>query len=180
VIFSTTIDEKRASLIALARDAEQVPGDAAECGVFLGGCLCAIAEALPAKTVYGFDTFTGLPEEARSDGDRHPIGEFGQTTLEIVRTNTAAFKNIVLVPGVFPRSCAMLGEIAFAFVYLDFDFYLSTRDAITWFLPRMASGGVIVFDDYGCDYCPGVKRAINEAGLSVKQTVLTQVTYFVP
>jgi O-methyltransferase len=177
VIFSTTVDEKRDSLIKLARSVADVPGEAAECGVFLGGCLRAIAEALPDKMVFGFDTFTGLPEEARGYGDLHPAGEFSATSIEVVRDNVAGLTNIILVPGIFPSRCEHLEHYSFAFVYLDFDFYVSTRDAISWFLPRMTPGGIMVFDDYDCDYCPGVRRAIEEAGIEIEHTVQTQVVH---
>ena len=83
------------------------------------------------------------------------------------------------MPGIFPQTCGQLSDRSFAFVYLDFDFYLSTRDALAWFLPRMEIGGVIVFDDYEWKHCPGVKLAIDEFGLDVEQTVPHQAAHLV-
>src|SRR5208282_5220870 len=42
------------------------------------------------------------------------------------------------------------------------DLYLSTRDALAFIAPRLVSGGVIVFDDYGGYDSPGVTKAVNE------------------
>jgi O-methyltransferase len=178
-ILSTTGGGKLASLIKLASSVANIPGDAAECGVWRGGSLCAIAKVLPGKTVYGFDTFSGLPKEAWSNCEIHNVGDFRDSSLEIVRENTAKFPNIILVPGIFPQTCGQLSDRSFAFVYLDFDFYLSTRDALAWFLPRMEIGGVIVFDDYEWKHCPGVKLAIDEFGLDVEQTVPHQAAHLV-
>ena len=36
------------------------------------------------------------------------------------------------------------------------------RDGCAFFYPRMAPGGVMVFDDYGAPTCPGVQQAVDE------------------
>jgi hypothetical protein len=42
------------------------------------------------------------------------------------------------------------------------DYYQSTQAGIEIFWPRLVSGGVMVFDDFGWQACPGVERAANE------------------
>jgi hypothetical protein len=168
---STTTNGKRQSLVHLAREVSDVIGDGAECGVFQGGCLRAIAEVLPYKRVYGFDTFCGLPQEAWSAGELHNVGDFSNSSLDLVQEYVGDLANVWLRPGLFPESAAGLENSRFAFVYVDFDFYLSTLAAIEWFRVRMSAGGVMVFDDYNWPYCPGVKRAIEEYGLVVHEPI---------
>ena len=36
------------------------------------------------------------------------------------------------------------------------------RDSIEFFYPRLASKGIMVFDDYGCVQFPGAKKAVDE------------------
>lgn len=148
-----------------------VPGDFAECGVYEGGTLLNLARARPNRKIYGFDTFTGLPASKWANGEPHKPEEF-QTSFAKVRERCMAYPNIELVQGVFPESAAARKfKNKFAFVYLDFDFYQSTLEAIRWFRKRMPDGGVIVFDDYDWPFCPGVKRAILEEGLVVEEPV---------
>jgi hypothetical protein len=40
--------------------------------------------------------------------------------------------------------------------------------AIDWFLPRMAPGGIMVFDDSDWPMCPGVKHAIEDRKLAIE------------
>jgi hypothetical protein len=161
----------------IAKLAASLPAGAfAECGVYRGGILKMLATAHPGRTVYGFDTFAGLPAEMWGTDELHSVGDFDDTSLRFVRAATADSPNIRLVQGVFPDSAVYVKD-RFALVHLDFDFYESTRAALEWFLPRMVAGGVIVFDDYEWEYCPGVKRAIDEVGLAVDVSVKYQAVY---
>lgn len=172
--------DKQEYIAALAVKLADVPGAFAECGVYRGGILRMLAETHPERTVYGFDTFEGLPQEMWADGEPHSAGDFGDTSMESVLDEIDGCDNVSLVAGIFPESAAAINEETFALVHLDFDFYESTRAAIDWFLPRMSSGGAIVFDDYEWERCPGVKRAIDEARLTVERTVPYQAVYRVP
>jgi O-methyltransferase len=113
------------------------------------------------------------------DGEPHGVGDFRDTTLDAVRAVVSELANVELVQGVFPASAAGLKDLRFAFVHLDLDWYRSTRDALEWLLPRMSAGGAIVLDDYGWKHCPGVKQAIEEFELEVRQTVPFQVVHWV-
>lgn len=172
--------DKQEYIAALAAQMSDVPGAFAECGVYRGGILKMLSDICPDRAVFGFDTFAGLPKEMWVSGEPHSAGEFGDTSLAAVMREVEGCKNVALVKGVFPDSASGCKGEKFALVHLDFDFYESTRTAIEWFLPRMSSGGAIVFDDYEWDNCPGVKRAIDEAGLSVECSVGYQAVYRIP
>lgn len=161
---------KLAAIREVIGHVESVPGALAECGVYKGGILRLLGEHFPARTVYGFDTFSGLPAEMHQPGEPHAIGDFSDTTLDAVRASVSDLLNVRIVPGIFPASAAPMSSERFAFVHLDMDYYASTRAALVWFLTRMSSGGVIVLDDYDWKHCPGVSRAVNELGLVPVET----------
>lgn len=164
-------------ILRCADDLADVPGAFAECGVYQGGSLAALAEACPDRTVYGFDTFIGLPQEAWAAGEPHGVGDFGDTSLDAVTSAVGHLPNVDLRPGLFPASAAGLEAKRFALLHLDFDYYESTRAALEWFLPRMSPGGVIVFDDVDWPNCPGVRRAIEEFGLDIEMTAPCQAIH---
>lgn len=160
----------------LAELAAAPPGAAVEMGVYQGGSLAAMALVDPNRQVIGFDTFEGLPAEAWRAGEPHQVGDFGDTSLGAVLRAVEGMANVTLVPGLFPESASGI-DVSVALAHVDFDFYESTRAAIDWLLPRMMRGGVILFDDYDWRNCPGVRRAIDEAGLPVKPSATCQVIY---
>jgi len=56
------------------------------------------------------------------------------------------------IPTVMPPEIALLR--------LDTDFYSSTKHELVHLYPRLASGGVLIIDDYGA--MPGCRRAVDE------------------
>lgn len=168
--------EKIGSIRNIIRSVAGVEGSAAECGVYRGGCLRLMAAECPGRRIYGFDTFEGLPADMWSPGEPHSAGDFADCSFDAVLKDVSGL-NVTLVKGMFPASAEAFSAERFAFVHLDFDFYESTRAALEWFLPRMSPGGVIVFDDYEWQNCPGVKLAIDEFGLDVEVTVPFQAVH---
>lgn len=169
--------DREASLIHWLKKVSDVPGAAAECGVYCGSTLRMLAKAAPDRSFFGFDTFKGLPTAMWSEGEVHEPGDFADTSFEAVSAYVAQCQNVYLVQGEFPASTGRQEGEQFAFVHLDFDFYESTRLALDWFMPRMSPGGVILFDDYEWHRCPGVKRAIDECALVVERTVPYQAVW---
>jgi O-methyltransferase len=132
------------------------PGDLAELGVYKGGVCRLMAET--GRTVYAFDTFTGMPRDGYDPAmDWHKPGDFadGRDTLEYL----SAFPNVRPVPGLFPATAV---DSAFAIVHLDADLYASTLAGLEWFWPRVVNGGSIVLDDWDWQYCRGVEKAVKE------------------
>jgi ADP-heptose:LPS heptosyltransferase/GT2 family glycosyltransferase len=138
-----------------------LPHSVAECGVYRGGSLRLIARALPDKTVWGFDTFAGMPAEMVRDFDTHSAGDFGDSSYDQVAAFLRDLNNVRLVQGVFPESFARVPpDEKFCLVHLDCDQYDSYHAALDFFLPRLVEGGFIVIDDY--THCEGARRAIDE------------------
>ena len=165
------------SLYNLARGAADLAGDAAEFGVYKGGSARLIAKALPEKTLHLFDTFSGTPETEPAL-DRHLVGDFGDTPIEEVENYLRDLGNIEFHQGFFPDTAWELDK-EYCFVHIDPDLYLSVQNSLLYFYPRMVSGGLLVFDDYGWEKCPGVKKALDEFMIgkpeSIQKRVGTQV-----
>lgn len=152
---------RQLALMALMESVQDVPGDACEIGVYRGGTGWQMCRTMPYRTVYLFDTFTGMPEPDPSI-DAHQKGDFGDTSLESVRNYLRDCPNVAIRPGHFPETTEGLQGKRFAFAHIDCDLYASTRDAITFVWPRLNVGGVLAFDDYKSPQCRGATKAIDE------------------
>ena len=133
------------------------PGPLVEVGVYKGGSAAHLAQVAreQGRELWLFDTFEGIPfqDPAR---DFHKVGDFSDTSLEAVRE---ALPEAVCVKGIFPGTLpGFLTGIALA--HIDCDQYDSIRQSCLSLGPRMAAGGVMVFDDY--DVLDGAKLAVDE------------------
>jgi hypothetical protein len=152
---------KKLNIIRLVKRTNKLQGSAAEVGVYKGGSIALIAFHISDKTVYGFDTFEGLP--TTKNIDRHHKGDFNNVSYKEVKGKLKAFKNIELIKGLFPQETSFfIKNKKFSLVHLDVDLYQSHLDSLEFFYPRMVKGGVIIIDDYEWHGCPGVTESTNE------------------
>lgn len=140
-------------------------GIVAEVGVYKGGSLKVLGQLFDDRLVLGFDTFSGLPKEQWVESEIHEPEEFNDTTFEDVQEFLSDCPNIVLIKGLFPESGEQYQGMRFSLVHLDTDFYLSTKLSLEWFWPRMLPGGIIVFDDYQWENCPGIVKVLDEVAI---------------
>jgi O-methyltransferase len=140
----------------LAMACYHIHGDVLEVGVYRGGSLGMLAETLPHKTVWGCDTFSGIPCQGKHDLNK--VGRFA-CSAEQVRKHVP-LRNAILCRGVFPEVSPPIQRLAFA--HLDCDQEQSYRDALPWIAERMQPGGMLVMDDYPHGSCLGAKRAVDE------------------
>lgn len=136
-------------------------GDIAECGVYKGGSARLLATIFPNKKIFLFDSFEGMKENDILDKG-HKKGDFKDTSLTEVKSYLSDKPNCVFFPGWIPSSASFLNEERFCFVHLDLDLYQSTKAAIEIFWPKVVDGGVMVFDDWEWQNCPGVKQSVTE------------------
>ena len=145
-----------------AKQCNSVEGDFAQVGIYKGGSAKLIDSVRDkGKNFFLFDTFEGLPEH-NPDIDGYEKGKFGDTSLKEVETLFKDSKNAKVIKGKFPDSADLIKENKFSFVYIDVDLYESSYKALEFFYSRMSKGGVIVFDDYGWQYCRGIKKSIDD------------------
>jgi hypothetical protein len=151
-------------------------GDVVEVGVFKGSSLMRLAEYRRAKddneyrAIVGFDTFGYFPtDEVHSSHDKSFIKEFirqagSPSDKEEIAfyIENKGFSNITLIEGnifnTLPLYCHQKPEIAL--INLDVDAYEPTKEALTYLLPSLVKGGVILLDDYA--HCEGAKQACDE------------------
>lgn len=165
----TLVEEVRCwELWDLLGQLKGVSGDILEVGVWRGGTGCLMAWrarqlGLDCK-IYLCDTFAGVPKEKITAQD--PVyrgGEHADAPVKILDDliDKHGLENAIIVPGIFPAKVAW-SESFFRMVHVDVDIYESAKETTLWATPRMSSGGVIVFDDYGFRNCGGVTRYVDE------------------
>lgn len=113
-----------------------------EFGVATGRTLNHFARLFKDKTVYGFDSFKGLPEHWTS---RMQAGYFSRTNLPSVR------KNCELLVGWFNDTLPTFKEkhkAPICLLHVDSDLYSSANYILTELAGQIVSGTVIVFDEY--------------------------------
>ena len=165
-----------------------VPGDIAELGVYRGLGLMTWANLLEAfcigdrtKTVFGFDNWAGFTGFAPEDGvEKKESGKI------IGGFNPADFKRELLsaidiydhdrfIPWK-PRIKLIDGDIAltvpsflndnpgirFSLVHFDCDLYEPTYAALNAIWPKLARGGILIFDEYGIHEWPGETAAVDQ------------------
>lgn len=186
--------QKAFVLLDALRGVEGVSGDIVECGVGSGASLGTMAWLLDrmgaARQIHAFDSYQGFPEGSDKDAagfspDKKTI--YRQFTVDFVKANVtlrndgdpAPSERIAYVEGFFPDSFARYVGGPVALLHVDVDLYQSYADTLEFFVPRMAPGGLILFDEYdrGTDATkwPGAKRAVDEF---IAKTGLTLERHF--
>ena len=148
-----------ATLELLCRRLENVPGAAAELGVYRGFFARCINQLLPNRKLYLFDSFEGFAENACAS-----------ESFQAAHRNTAIHKVLAIMPhpemitvkpGFFPESLEGL-EDKFCLVSLDVDFYQTTLEGLRYFWPRLERGGYLMLHDWGSQSLPGVRQALED------------------
>lgn len=155
----------RLALTRLIEIANTSPaGNFVEIGVYKGGSAWHLTELAKTQNrqIYLYDTFEGIPY--RSKIDHHNIGDFNDTNYINVK-ESLPYAHVV--KGIFPESALDMENISF--VHFDCDQYQSIIDGVNYILPKMVSGGIMLFDDY--NWLEGATKAVNE--LFGKETLLS-------
>lgn len=114
-----------------------------EFGVEKGRSLRMLAE-LAGRTVHGFDSFLGLPEDW--SGTFESKGKFSQRG-KLPKLPGNAKLHVGLFEDTLPKFVADVPGQA-AFIHIDCDIYSSTKTVFDHLADRISSGCVIVFDEY--------------------------------
>lgn len=155
-------------LFQLASQAANLKGAFLEVGVWRGGSSVIIQAALDHvnenNKLYIADTFKGVAKAGSPKDTIYKGGEHADTSVEFVEKVFSKVKKKLpeILVGIFPDDHKALDIDQLAFVHIDVDAYESSKGIIEWCLPKMANGGIIVFDDYGFSGCEGVTEYVNE------------------
>jgi O-methyltransferase len=154
-------------LHSLARQVMRLPGDFVECGVFKGGTAILFAQSIAdfagseKKALHLFDTFAGMPE-VNAEKDFHHKGDFSDTSLEAVKARLTSFPKTEFHQGLIPDTFKDQSALKVCFAHVDVDIYDSVYSCCEFLYPRLVPGGVMVFDDYGFESCPGAREAVDK------------------
>lgn len=125
-----------------------------EMGVFSGRTINFIAALNPHRTIYGFDSFRGLPSEWKKGTKDYEDHTFQRGTFAFgdPEDYPETLHNVSLIVGWFnetlPSFCQKHKGKAIAFLHIDSDVYESARDTFKHLSPMIQPGTVIVFDEY--------------------------------
>ena len=123
---------------------QRQPGPIVEFGVYKATTTNFIAQQCPETTVYGFDSFEGLPEQW--SGNR-----FSRRNFNRRGRLPKVVKNVELVVGLFQDTLPDFVKRVtgpFAVVHIDCDIYSSTDYVLTRLADRMTNGCVLIFDEF--------------------------------
>ena len=127
-------------LLDLGKKAD-LPGLRLEFGV-AGGNSIRILASTSSETIYGFDSFQGLPEDWRFDAPKGIFSTFLPTDLP---------GNVELVEGLFETTLPgfLAGhEGPVALLHVDSDLYSSAVTIFRHLRERIVPGTIIIFDEY--------------------------------
>lgn len=138
-------------------DAEGVAGDVVEFGCYGGTWLEALARIIEkrgnGRTLWGFDSFEGLPPpDTEKDGDIWQAGQYAMSLEQVAINLRAADRPFLrLEKGWFNESllrepATSIARIAYA--RIDGDLYSSAVDCLAYLTDRLADGAILVFDDW--------------------------------
>jgi len=169
ILLHSMVDKHRCyELWDLVQQSEKVEGALLEIGVWRGGTGCLIAKKAKlcgiSEPVYLCDTFSGVVKAGMQD-DIYKGGEHRDTSMGIVLdlAKSLNLDNIRVLKGIFPEETgSQIENLKFRFCHIDVDVYTSALDIVNWVWPRLAVGGMIVFDDYGFPTTKGIRDYVNE------------------
>lgn len=135
---------QRPKLLRLVSKFVTVNGLWLEFGVAAGFSIKTIAQCC--DHAYGFDTFTGLPEEWKKGEATLPVGQFSQNGQL-----PAVPSNVTLIKGLFEQTLPPFLKAhsePIAFVHIDSDIYSSCKCILQALKDRFVPGTIICFDEF--------------------------------
>jgi O-methyltransferase len=153
----------------LVGNLKAIKGDILEVGVWRGGTgaiLCKASENSE-TVVYLADTFCGVVKATENDtvyrgGEHSDTSEIVVEDL-LVDVNT---NNFEILKGIFPDDFPTLTIENLKLCHIDVDTYQSAKEVFDYAWPKIAVGGMVIFDDYGFWTCEGVTKYFNSLELS--------------
>jgi O-methyltransferase len=114
------------------------------------------------RALHLFDSFAGMPQT--STGEAFEKGDFSRTSEGAVRALVSPTgANVVFHPGYIPDTFAHATIAQLAYAHVDVDLYQSVQDCIEYVYPKLAPGGILIFDDYGFPSCSRAREATDRA-----------------
>ena len=181
---------------------QNIPGAVIEMGVCSGNGLMSLVQihniiqpTYQYREFYGFDTFEGFPSLHENDISdvNWEKGDFANNSFDKLKKIIDIHNNFFYVPTkvnlikgdatqTIPEFLKDNRNVIISLLYLDMDIYEPTKVALKEFLPRMAKGSIIAFDELNWKSFPGETIAtLEEFGTKYKFVNLlnSQINYCV-
>lgn len=120
-------------------------------------------------TFHIFDSFEGLSKFTTKDesltissDNQEKMRKHFAYDFEKVKSNLSQYGFIKYYKGWVPERFNEVEDEEFVFVHIDVDLYDPTYECIKFFYPRLKSGGILVFDDYGATTFLGAQKAVDD------------------
>jgi len=143
-----------------------IEGDIAELGVFKGDFARKLNQAFKDRPLHLFDTFEGFDQrDIKEEVDRKidtPDKTFPGSNTDLVKAKMPYPEKVHFHKGYFPDTTIDFSDRKFAFVSLDVDLYLPTKEGLNYFYPRLSDGGYIFIHDFHSRNFPGCGIAVRE------------------
>jgi O-methyltransferase len=142
-------------LVAFARECSGLTGSVCEFGVYRAGCafmMLSTAAVPENKRLFLFDTFSGFPREQLTDAEITTglVGALADTSVEYVAQLLSRWQEqIEIVAGDVFQTLDEVETGPLSFVHVDLNASAPTLRALEYAYPRLVSGAIMVFDDYG-------------------------------
>lgn len=168
----TMLNDQRAySIYSAINNIKNLQGNLIEVGMWKGGISFLMAEKLKniesKKKVISFDTFEGVIKSSDKD-TFYENGEHNDTDMSEVLKKKGEFKlnNINIYKGIFPENFKNNNEVKeltklICMAHIDVDTYKSAEDTMLEIWPKIVSGGIVIFDDYGFHQADGIRKFVD-------------------
>ena len=161
-------------------------GSIVECGVHQGGGIMTWAKLSSTlepynyhRKIIGFDTFSGIPKFNKLDQNKNKRSKVTfKEKIDVLKDiknsiheydQNRFIKNkakIELIKGdaskTIPKYIKSNKHLLISLLYFDFVIYQPTKIALKYFLPRMAKGSIIAFNEVNNEDWPGETTALLE------------------
>lgn len=154
-------------------EANDIPGDIVECGVWRGGNIIMARKLCPFRVCWLYDTFTGMTlpdaeiDKHRAGKVRTPESWLGKSAVSVAEVRAYLDENGALddsklrfVEGDVVETLEAVRPERIALLRLDTDWHASTAAELKWLYPLLSPGGILIVDDYG--HWLGARRAVDE------------------
>lgn len=111
-----------------------------------------------------YDSWGPMKKEDLLDSEMHNEDRYSELELKVTKDNLREFDNFIIYhKGYIPEVFNQIPKSPESIVYLHIDLNSTkpTIESLNHFFPKLVSGGVILFDDYGWNNHKDTKHAVD-------------------
>jgi Methyltransferase domain len=129
------------------------------------------------RSFYLFDTFRPTtPDSAGIQSLTGSVNRFYATESRAVADNFDEWPGVELVVGTIPATLNQRSIDQVAFIHIDLNHPAAEEAAVRHFWPRIVTGGIMIFDDYGFQGFEAQRESADRLGRELGFSVLTSPT----